>query len=117
MEQITEFKLLADRIPVGGQLLAHDAKMRKGKWLVPYISQLDNWVAQLHEVSEYGLLHARKIASQPSPTSRRVASARLFKMRCHPIEVAAAVLPSSICGFVLRLLPERLAWRLSDGVK
>ncbi|PZR73151.1 MAG: hypothetical protein DLM52_11650, partial [Chthoniobacterales bacterium] len=31
-EQITEFKLLDPHVPIGGQLLAHDAKMRKGKW-------------------------------------------------------------------------------------
>jgi len=26
--------------------MAHDAKMRKGKWLVPYLSLLDNWQVQ-----------------------------------------------------------------------
>jgi predicted O-methyltransferase YrrM len=114
-EQIDEFKLLDPRIPIGGQLMAHDAKMRKGKWLVPYLSRLDNWEVQLHDVSENGLLHARKIALEPSPSSKRTAAACLFKMRCHPIEIAAAVLPSRVCGFVLGLLPRKLAWRLSDG--
>src|SRR5690348_2341637 len=53
-EQITEFKLLADRIPVGGRLLSHDSKLRKGKWLRPYLSLLDNWKVQLHDISAEG---------------------------------------------------------------
>ena len=114
-EQIEEFKLLDPRISIGGQLLAHDAKLRKGKWLIPYLSRLDNWETQLHDVSEHGLLHARKVARKPSPSSKRAAAVCLFKMRCHPVEVAAAVLPSRVCGFVLGLLPRKLAWRLSDG--
>ena len=39
-EQIDEFHLLDPFIPVGGQLMAHDAKLRKAKWLVPYIMKL-----------------------------------------------------------------------------
>jgi predicted O-methyltransferase YrrM len=115
-EQIEEFQLLDPYIPVGGQLMAHDAKMRKGKWLVPYLSRLDNWKVQLHDVSEYGLLQARKVACQPSFASRRAASIWLLKMRCNPIEIAAAILPSRVCGFALGLLPRKLARRLSDGV-
>jgi predicted O-methyltransferase YrrM len=116
-EQIEEFELLDPHIPVGGQLMAHDAKMRKAKWLVPYLSQLDHWQVQLHDISEYGLLTARKIAAQPSPASRRSARARLFWMRCNPIEIAAVVLPASVCGFALGLLPRRMAWRLAEGRK
>ncbi len=116
-EQITEFKVLDPHVPIGGQLLAHDAKMRKGKWLVPYLSRLDNWKTTLHDVSEYGLFHARKIAPEPSSSSRRAANAILFMLRCNPIEIAAAVFPSSVCGFALGLLPSRLARRLSDGCK
>ena len=55
MEQITEFRLLDKLIPVGGQLLSHDARMRKGKFLVPYLRLLDNWETQLHDVSDMGL--------------------------------------------------------------
>lgn len=69
LEQIVEFKLLADRIPVGGRLMAHDAKMRKGKWLVPYLSLLDNWQVQLHELSEMGLLDAVKLRERPGSAS------------------------------------------------
>lgn len=117
MEQINEFQLLDPHIPVGGQLMGHDAKMRKGKWLVPYLSLLDNWQVQLHDVSEFGLMHARKMAPQPSPASRRAARMCLLKKRCNPIEIAAAVLPSRVCGFALGLLPQRFARQLSDGCK
>lgn len=114
-EQIAEFHLLGPHIPVGGQLMAHDAKLRKGKWLVPYLSRLDNWRTELHDVSGEGLFYGLKVAAQPSPASRRAAEARLWGLRCNPVEIAAAILPSRVCGFVLRLLPGRLAWRLSDG--
>ena len=116
-EQIEEFQLLDPLIPVGGQLMAHDAKMRKAKWLVPYLSLLDNWQVQLHDISEFGLLSARKVAAQPSLKSRKAASRCLMKMRCHPAEIAAAILPASVCGFVLGLFPRRFARRLSDGCK
>ncbi|MBI3850083.1 MAG: class I SAM-dependent methyltransferase [Verrucomicrobia bacterium] len=116
-EQITEFHLLDSHIPVGGQLMAHDAKLRKGKWLVPYLSRLDNWRTELHDVSDEGLFHARKVAAQPSPASLRAAKARLLSLRCNPVEITAAILPSAICGFFLRLLPWHLARRLSDGRK
>jgi predicted O-methyltransferase YrrM len=114
-EQVAEFRLLDSQIPVGGQLMAHDAKLRKGKWLVPYLSRLDNWRTELQDVSDEGLFYARKIAAQPSPASRRAAEAKLRSLRCSPVEIAAAILPSRVCGFFLRLLPGRLAWRLSDG--
>ncbi len=116
-EQIEEFQLLDPQIPVGGQLMAHDAKMRKGKWLGPYLSRLDNWQVQFHDISEYGLLSARKIAPQPSRASQRAAQWHLRKMRCNPAEVCAAVLPSSVCRFILGLMPARMSRRLSDGCK
>ncbi|HYR23438.1 MAG TPA: class I SAM-dependent methyltransferase [Chthoniobacterales bacterium] len=114
-EQITEFYLLEPFIPVGGRIFAHDARMRKGKWLVPYVCSLDNWRVRLHDVSEFGLMEAEKISPQPSTQSRRSARLRLLAMRCNPVEIAAAILPSSVCGFILRLLPRRLSVRLSDG--
>ena len=117
MEQIEEFQLLDPRIPVGGRLLAHDAKLRKGKWLVPYLAQLDNWKSEVRDVSTEGLLEAEKIAAHPSTDSLRRARSTLFRLRCDPAEVAAAVLPSSVCGFVLGLLPRGLSKRLSDGRK
>ena len=116
MEQIMEFRLLNPLIPVGGQLLAHDARMRKGKWLVPYVSLLDNWESTLHDASENGLFYAKKVALQPSTQSRRAAKRRLSVMRLQPAEIAAAILPSWLCGFALKLLPSGLSRRLSDGV-
>lgn len=116
-EQITEFKLLDPRIPVGGQLLSHDAKLRKGKWLVPYVSRLDNWKSTLHDVSGEGLFHARKIAPAPSAESLRNAERHLLKMRMNPIEITGRILPSWLCGLILRVIPTRLARSISDGRK
>jgi len=115
LEQIVEFKLLDPYIPVGGQLMAHDAKLRKGKWLVPYLSLLDNWAVTLHDVSPEGLLHARKTAVKPSPPSARRAQTRLAMLRCNPVEIAAQILPARVCGLLLGLLPRRLSRGLSDG--
>lgn len=116
-EQMDEFRLLDPRIPVGGQLLAHDAKLRKGAWLVPYLSRLDNWQVTLHDVSAEGLLHARKIAVQPSATSLRAAELTLRRERRHPREIAAAICPGWLKRLVLQCLPRRLARRITDGRK
>jgi len=116
-EQIEEFQMLDPVIPVGGQLMAHDAKMRKGRWLVPYLSRLDHWQTQFHDVSEEGLFYAKKIAVRPSAASLKAARSHLFKLECHPVELAATYLPASACGFVLHLLPKRFSRRLSDGRK
>ena len=114
-EQIDEFHLLDPFIPVGGQLMAHDAKMRKAKWLVPYMMKLDHWQTKVNDVSEEGLLTAVKVAAQPSEASRKAAATCLRKMKLAPAELAASYLPSSVCGFVLRLLPRGFSRRLSDG--
>src|SRR5439155_23375704 len=100
---------------IGGQLMAHDAKLRKGKWLVPYLARLDHWQMKLHDVSSEGLLYARKIAGQPSPSSRKAAQRVLFRLRLEPAELAAALLPTALRGFILGLLPRKLSVRLSDG--
>lgn len=116
-EQIAEFHLLDPHIPVGGQLMAHDAKLRKGKWLVPYLARLDNWRTELHDVSQEGMLHARKLGVRPSSASLRAARTKLWSMCCNPVEILAGILPARICGFCLGLLPRRFARRLSDGRK
>jgi predicted O-methyltransferase YrrM len=113
-EQITEFNLIDPHIPVGGILMAHDAKVRKGKWLVPFVSRLDNWESKVHD-SEVGLFYARKTALQPSASSLWSARRALLRMRLNPVEIAAAVVPSRICGLVLGLLPDSLSRRLSEG--
>jgi len=114
-EQIEEFKLLDPLIPVGGQLMSHDAFMRKGRWLVPFISRLDNWESQLHHSSENGLFYAKKIAAQPSPASLRAAKRQLFWQMCQPVEIAASYLPASVCWFALRLLPKKFSRQIAEG--
>lgn len=115
MEQIEEFKLLADRIKLGGILMAHDARTRKGKWFVPYLSLLDNWEMRVHELSNYGLLHARKIRLQPSAASLRAAEQKLSRLRLEPVEIIARCTPSWLCGLILRLLPKKLVRKLTVG--
>jgi predicted O-methyltransferase YrrM len=115
MEQIVEFNLLDPFMPVGAQLLAHDAKLRKGRFLVPFVSALDNWESQLHDISAEGLFQARKIAREPSPASCRAADAVLRRLRRRPAELAARVLPHWARAAALRCLPARFARKLSDG--
>ncbi len=114
-EQITEFRLLAPRIPVGGHLFSHDAKLRKGKWLVPYLRLLDNWECELHDVSDEGLFHARKLAAEPSPASLKAAQGRLFRMQLELQEIAAAAVPRRVCAWIFARLPARMVRRIADG--
>jgi len=115
MEQITEFQLLADRIPVGGQLLAHDAKLRKGKWLRPYVELLDNWKVELHDISVEGLLTAVKIHDFPSAESRNAAARKLRAMRLQPVELLGRLLPRKLCALLLQAMPASLRKRVSQG--
>jgi predicted O-methyltransferase YrrM len=114
-EQIVEFKLLADRIPVGGRLMAHDAKLRKGKWLGPYLQRLDNWQVQIHDISSEGLLEAVKLRDQPSPASRRAAERKLFVLRLEPVEFVARWVPRRVCEIILNALPKKLMLKLAQG--
>jgi len=114
-EQIEEFELLDPLIPIGGQLMAHDARMRKGRWLVPFVSRLDNWESKLHDSSKNGLFYAKKTVERPSPASLRAAKRHLFKQMCHPVEIAASYLPAPVCAFVLRLLPSKFAGQIAEG--
>ena len=116
-EQIDEFRLLDPLIPVGGQLLAHDAKLRKGRWLRPYLAQLDHWQMTLHDVSEEGLMYARKVAPQPSPASAKSARSLLWKLRLSPLEIAAEVVPPPLRRTIMGWLPKRMASRIADGRK
>ena len=114
-EQIDEFHLLDPYIPVGGQLMAHDAKLRKAKWLVPYLRTLDHWRTELHDISTEGLFAAKKVAERPSSASLHQARSLLFKLKLNPAELASKYLPSRVCGLALRLLPGRFSRKLSDG--
>lgn len=114
-EQIEEFKLLAPRIGIGGVLAAHDARMRKGKWLAPYVSLLDNWRAEILDLSVAGVFCGRKLAAEPSPASLRAAERKLMQMRLEPKEFLSRFMPKWCRGMVLRLLPRRLSRRLTLG--
>jgi predicted O-methyltransferase YrrM len=114
MEQIMEFRLLDKFMPVGAQLLAHDAKKRKGKYLVPYMRLLDNWETQLSDLSEYGMFYARKCREFPSESSLKAAKKKLRQLRLEPKEIAATVLPKWFCEIFLNMLPKRLSSALAE---
>lgn len=116
-EQIVEFELLKDAIPVGGFLFSHDANLRKGHWLVPYLSALDNWRVIIHQASEEGLLEAEKIGAAPSPASLRRAQQILRRKMRSPVELATLLFPSSFKGFVLKMLPFKIRRRIGEGRK
>jgi len=114
-EQIMEFQLLEKRIPIGGRLLTHDANFRKGKWLRPYLGQLDNWQVELHNVSAEGLLEAVKIQAAPSEVSRKAAAALLRRLRLEPVEWVGRFIPRRVCEILFAMMPEKLRARLSRG--
>ena len=114
-EQIEEFELIKDAIPVGGYLFSHDANLRKGRWFVPYLLELDNWRTTVHQVSEEGLLEAVKLADSASAESLAQADRRLQRCMRSPVEVATRFFPSSFKGAVLRLMPRKLRRRLGEG--
>ena len=115
MEQIEEFWLCDAHMPVGARLLSHDAKLRKGKWLVPYVSLLDNWKCEFHDISHEGLFTAVKIAANPSPASLRQAKSRLRRMRLEPAELAGRVAGPAIRKLATRILPRKLIRKLAEG--
>jgi len=114
MEQIVEFQLLDKYIPVGGQLLGHDSRKRKGKFLVPYLQLLDNWETRLHDFSEFGMFYARKLRKLPSASSLKAANKNLRRMRMEPKEIAATILPSWLCLIILKMLPKKLSSHLAE---
>jgi predicted O-methyltransferase YrrM len=116
-EQIEEFELLKDAIPVGGFLFSHDANLRKGHWLVPYLNELDNWRVTIHQSSEEGLLEAEKIKASTSSVSLRRARKVLRRRKLSPVELATLLFPSSFKGFVLKLLPLKIRRRIGEGRK
>jgi predicted O-methyltransferase YrrM len=115
MEQITEFQLLRDAMPVGAVLLSHDAKLRKGKWLVPYLKAHDNWQCELHDVSDEGMLEARKISGKPSAESARNAARVLRSLRLQPAELLGRFLPAPVISLLLRLMPRKLVLKITQG--
>lgn len=108
MEQIEEFQLLRDSVPVGGIILSHDAKLRKGKWLVPYLKAHDNWKCVLHDISDEGLFEACKLSDTPSAESAKRAASVLRSLRLQPKEFLGRHLPPLAIKIILKLLPKRL---------
>lgn len=115
MEQIEEFWLIDPLMPVGSQLYSHDAKLRKGRWLVPYVSLLDNWKSQLHDVSNEGLFASVKVAAQPSAESLRAAKAELSRLRMAPAELLGRLAGPGLRKFASKVLPQKLVRRLAEG--
>jgi len=115
LEQIHEFELLAPRIKTGGVLMGHDARMRKGKWLCPYVALLDNWKSQIFDYSHEGLFHAVKTGAQPSETSRRAAARKLRGMRLEPVELLGSILPGKANETIMRVMPKSLRKMLFKG--
>jgi hypothetical protein len=109
--------MLDPHMPVGSQLIAHDARARKGKWLVPYLSRLDHWRVEVHDLSEVGLLHGVKIAEFPSSESQSSAKAELRRRRYELKEVIARLLPHSARSALARLLPKRFMDAFLNGAK
>jgi predicted O-methyltransferase YrrM len=116
-EQIEEFELLKNAIPVGGFLFSHDANLRKGHWLVPYLFELDNWRVTIHQASVEGLLEAEKVGEAPSTESLQRARSVLRRRMLSPVEIATLLFPSSFKGFVLKLLPLKIRRRIGEGRK
>jgi predicted O-methyltransferase YrrM len=111
-EQVVEFDLLDPVMPVGSELMSHDALMRKGRWFVPYLQALDHWQSEMVTLSEVGLLRAKKVALQPSESSRQAALAVLARLRRNFVETVARILPPGMRRLVARLLPHRVMQRL-----
>ncbi|RYD83006.1 MAG: class I SAM-dependent methyltransferase [Verrucomicrobiaceae bacterium] len=115
MEQIEEFQLIRDSIPIGGALLSHDAKLRKGAWLIPYLRAHDNWDCKLHDVSDEGLFEARKLSDQPSAASKDKAASVLRSLRMQPKEFLGRHLPSWAIDLILKFLPRKLVLSITQG--
>jgi predicted O-methyltransferase YrrM len=114
-EQIIEFQLLDPYFPGGAQLYSHDARFRKGRWFVPYLSWLDNWEVHVHDDSAEGMLAARKIGDRPSADSLRAAKKHLRGLQMAPVELAARYTPHFVKIMLLWVMPRRFARRLTDG--
>lgn len=115
MEQISEFQALRDSMPVGSVLLSHDAKLRKGKWLIPYLKAHDNWECKLHDVSDEGMFEAIKTAPCPTGESEKRAAKLLQSLRMQPTELLGRILPAPFISLLLRMIPRKLVLKISQG--
>ena len=114
-EQVDEFEILDPRIAVGGRVVSHDAKLRKGKWFVPYIMALDHYESELHDVSDEGLLTAIKIRDFPSAQSRANAQRILRRLKQDPVEFLGRTSPRWALRLASKILPAFLIRRIGQG--
>ena len=114
-EQMEEFFLLDPLMPAGSILMAHDALLRKGKWLRRFLPQLDHYQTEILSISTEGLLVARKTALQPGFMGRIRARLMLLFCQLSPLELAARWVPSSVRACFFRLLPSKVGAWIADG--
>ena len=82
---------------------------------IPYISLLDNWKSELHDISLEGLFNAQKIAPAPSAESLRRAEADLRQRRMVPVELISRLVGPNARRILAGLLPHRLVRKLAEG--
>lgn len=114
-EQVDEFEILDPSIAVGGRIISHDAKLRKGKWFVPYIMALDHYESELHNVSDEGLLTAIKIRDFPSAQSKANARRILRRLKQDPVEFLGRTSPRWALRLASKILPAFLIRRIGQG--
>jgi Methyltransferase domain len=114
-EQMEEFFLLDPHMPLGSVLMAHDAFLRKGKWLRRFLPLLDHYRTEVLPISKEGLLVARKRALEPTIRGRIKAKLMLLLCQLSPLELAACWTPFQIRALIFRFLPPRWGARIADG--
>jgi hypothetical protein len=114
-EQIEEFYLLDARMPVGAILMAHDALLRKGKWLSRVLPLLDHYETRVLPISEEGLLLAQKTRNRATFWSFCRARVLLFLAQLSPLELAARLTPSWFRTRLFDLLPRKFGSWIADG--
>lgn len=111
-EQVDEFEILDPNIVVGGRVISHDAKLRKGKWFVPYIMALDHYESKLHDVSDEGLLTDIKMRNFPSVKSKTNAQRILRRLQQDPAEFVGLISPRWALRLASKILPALLTRRV-----
>lgn len=114
-EQIDEFRLLDPYMPVGSVLIAHDALLRKGKWLRRILPAMDHYQTTISPTSIEGLLVAKKSRVSPSSLARIKAKLILFISSLAPLELAARFSPPGLRSALFRFIPQKLTAWIADG--
>lgn len=113
-EQIQEFDFLDRLIPIGGYILAHDVKARKGKYLKNYLRNLSNWEIEILD-TETGLLVSKKLSMSPKIINQLKANLFLIFQRANPMELAAQIFTTNLKTQLLKILPLSLRYRITNG--